>query len=54
MLRPEVTFLTPTLLNIDQSVKKLLGGGSFPPETQVKMIKATADYLEEINALKQM
>ena len=45
---------TLTLLNIDQSVKNLLGGGPFPPETQVKIIRATTDYLKEVNALKQM
>ncbi len=45
---------TLTLLNIDQSVKNLLGGGPFPPEIQVKIIKATIEYLKEINALKQM
>ena len=43
-----------TLLNIDQSVKIFVGGGPFPPETQVKIIKATIEYLKEIKALKQM
>jgi hypothetical protein len=42
------------MLNIDQSVKNLLEGGPFPPETQLKIIRATTEYLKEINALNQM